>query len=116
LHGSASRTRRLHSRTGLHRWYCHEPTDRRSGSGSRSRQPTRPTRVSGILTNDLPSAKRHEFAALLIELGDLLDKHVDGQGAATADGSKRPDAMPLSPRHALREPPAIPPEDVDPSL
>jgi hypothetical protein len=55
-----------------------------------------PTVATSLLAGTLPVAKQHEFAGLLIELGELLHAHADNS--------------PSEPRHALRnnddEPPS----------
>ncbi|WP_329067757.1 hypothetical protein [Amycolatopsis sp. NBC_01480] len=54
-----------------------------------------PTVATGLLAGTLPVAKQHEFAGLLIQLGNLLHQHAGDS--------------PPEPRHALRDDGDAPP-------
>jgi len=43
-----------------------------------------PRLISGLLTGGMPPVKQHEFASLLIELGELLHQHADDHTGLTS--------------------------------
>jgi hypothetical protein len=62
-----------------------------------------PRIIMGLVINDLSPLKQHAFAALLIELGELLHHHADDQ-------------TPPNGRQRLSEPAALSPDAPGPAL
>jgi hypothetical protein len=49
-----------------------------------------PTVATALLAGSLPVGKQREFAGLLIELGELLHSHADGQDAGIIPATTTP--------------------------
>jgi hypothetical protein len=58
-----------------------------------------PQMVNDVLIGQMPPAKQHEFADLLIELGELLHRHADtrDEQAPAVSGNTTPPAGPVEP-------------------
>lgn len=70
-----------------------------------------PLIASSLLSGTLPEAKQHEFARLLIELGELLHSHADVQEASAksaipAEGGRHVLRQPAMPTNTADDPPA----------
>jgi hypothetical protein len=68
-----------------------------------------PRLIRELLADELSVAKQHQFASLLIELGELLHQHADLPSSIIVSGRDGGRSVSSGPRHALQKP-AVPPE------